>query len=145
MIRTRDFSNTGGELTIQRWHSVCTGSKFINSYAQPRNWKETALWKYSWTNSLRATSIKWTIFKPVYLRSPKYCFGLHDQNVIKLTADCPQCYCGEIREMLKLHINPYCPKAYHSPDHPETTLTGTRTQDSVGVTTLLKSLPGFEA
>jgi hypothetical protein len=32
-------------------------------------------------------------------------------------AECPQCYCGEIRQMLTFLINLYCPKTYHRPDH----------------------------
>jgi hypothetical protein len=32
-------------------------------------------------------------------------------------AERPQCYCGEIRQMLTFLINFYCPKAYHRPDH----------------------------
>jgi hypothetical protein len=35
----------------------------------------------------------------------------------KLLAEWPQCYCGEIRQMLTFLINLYCSKAYHRPDH----------------------------
>jgi hypothetical protein len=28
-----------------------------------------------------------------------------------------QCYCGEIRQILRFNINLYCPKAYHRSDH----------------------------
>jgi hypothetical protein len=36
---------------------------------------------------------------------------------MKTLAECPQCYCGEIRQMLTFLMNLYCPKAYHKPDH----------------------------
>jgi hypothetical protein len=32
-------------------------------------------------------------------------------------AECPQCYCEEIRQILIFLINLYFPKAYHRPDH----------------------------
>jgi hypothetical protein len=35
-------------------------------------------------------------------------------NILEL-AVCPQCYCGEIRQMLTFLINLYCLKAYHRP------------------------------
>jgi hypothetical protein len=37
--------------------------------------------------------------------------------ITRLLAACPQCYCGEIRQMLAFQISLYCPKAYHRPDH----------------------------
>jgi hypothetical protein len=37
--------------------------------------------------------------------------------IYHLLAVCPQCYCGEIRQMLTFFTNLYCPKGYHSPDH----------------------------
>jgi hypothetical protein len=38
-------------------------------------------------------------------------------TLIQLQAECPQCNCGEIRQMLTFFTNIYCPKAYHRPDH----------------------------
>jgi hypothetical protein len=35
----------------------------------------------------------------------------------RLLAECPQCYCDEIRRMFTFHINIYFPRAYHRPDH----------------------------
>jgi hypothetical protein len=32
-------------------------------------------------------------------------------------AECPQCYCGEIRQMFIFLISLYCPKAYYRLDH----------------------------
>jgi hypothetical protein len=32
-------------------------------------------------------------------------------------AECPQCYCWEIRQMLTFLINLYCLKACYKPDH----------------------------
>jgi hypothetical protein len=60
-------------------------------------------------------------------------------------AECPLCYCGEIRKLLTFHINIYCMKAYHRPDHSirivechrkillSPNQTGTHTQDSFRV------------
>jgi hypothetical protein len=31
--------------------------------------------------------------------------------------ECPQCYCGEIRQMLTFLIDLSCPKVYQMPDH----------------------------
>jgi hypothetical protein len=36
--------------------------------------------------------------------------------IIKL-AECPQCYCEEIRQTLTFLVSLYCPEAYHRPDH----------------------------
>jgi hypothetical protein len=35
----------------------------------------------------------------------------------KKLSECPQCYCGDIRQMLTFLINLYCPKFYHRSDH----------------------------
>jgi hypothetical protein len=40
----------------------------------------------------------------------------HVQLCTKL-AECPQSYCGEIRQILTFIINLYCPKAFYRPDH----------------------------
>jgi hypothetical protein len=70
---------------------------------------------------------------------------------ITILAECPQYYCGEIRQMLTFHINHCCPKAYHRPDHSIRIVeydrekivmrklnifTGTRTRDSFRVCNL---------
>jgi hypothetical protein len=63
--------------------------------------------------------------------------------ILQILAECLQCYCREIRQMLTFIISLYCLKAYHRPDHlyvllnitekiiPKPNIfTETRTQDS---------------
>jgi hypothetical protein len=39
---------------------------------------------------------------------------MHFRSLLK---ECPQCYCGEIRQMVTFHISLHCLKAYHRPGH----------------------------
>jgi hypothetical protein len=46
-----------------------------------------------------------------------YVMSMYLFSCIATLAECPQCYFGEIRQMLTFLIDTYCPKAYHMPDH----------------------------